>query len=80
MSLAAAQVAAAILETYVVAGIAFALVFLPRGAARVDPGIARSPITVRLLLAPGVVLLWPVLARRWQRARPSAASRERGTS
>lgn len=71
LSLAAAQVVAAVVETYLVAGIAFALVFLPRGAARVDPGIARSPVAVRLLLAPGVVLLWPVLARRWRRARTS---------
>lgn len=71
MSLAAAQVVAAVVESYLLAGIAFALVFLPRGAARVDPGIGRSPVAVRLLLAPGVVLLWPVLARRWQRARPS---------
>lgn len=73
MPLPAAQVVAVVVETYLAAGLAFALLFLPRAAIRVDPGLGRSPVTVRLLLAPGVVLLWPVLARRWWRARTVAA-------
>ena len=74
MSLAVAQVVAQVVETYLAAGIAFALLFLPRAAARVDPGLGRSPVTVRLLLAPGVVLLWPVLGRQWWRARTAPAA------
>jgi hypothetical protein len=77
MSLAAAQIVAAVIETYLVAGLAFALAFLPRGAARVDPGLARSPVAVRLLLIPGVVLVWPVLARKWRRAASAPPARGR---
>ena len=65
MSLELAQVIATVLEGYALAGLVFALVFLPRGALRVDPHLAGAPWTVRLLILPGVVVLWPVLARRW---------------
>jgi hypothetical protein len=75
MSLAAAEAVAVVVESYVAAGIVFALLFLPRAAARLDPGLGRSPVTVRVLLAPGVVLIWPVLARRWWQARPAPARR-----
>jgi len=60
-----AVIVAAILESYALAGLVFALVFLPRAALRVDPHLAGAPWTVRLLILPGVVALWPVLARRW---------------
>jgi hypothetical protein len=75
MPLPVAQVVARVVEAYLAAGIAFALLFLPRAAARVDPGLGRSPVTVRLLLAPGAVLLWPLLAHRWWRARTAPAHR-----
>jgi hypothetical protein len=75
MSLAAARVVAAGVEAYLAAGVLFALAFLPRAAARVDPALARSPVAVRILLAPGVVLLWPVLSRRCWRAAGNAGRR-----
>jgi hypothetical protein len=76
MSLAAARVVAAALELYLAAGVVFAAAFLPRGIVRVDPLVGHSPLTVRLLFAPGVVALWPVLARSWWRAvsRPAEAA------
>ena len=51
-----------------VAGLIFAALFLPRGIVRVDPLVGHSPLTVRLLLAPGVVALWPAMALLWRRA------------
>jgi len=42
-------------------GVAFAAWFLTRGLARLDPAAAHAPVTFRLLIAPGVVALWPVL-------------------
>ena len=75
LSLPAAEVVARVVEAYLAAGTVFSLLFLPRGAVRVDPGLGRSPRAVRLLIAPGVVLLWPVLARRWWRARTAPALR-----
>jgi hypothetical protein len=78
MSLGAAGVVATLLEGYVAAGLIFATVFLPRGIVRVDPRIGRSPLTVRLLLGPGVVALWPAMALLWRRAaaRPVPAESE----
>jgi len=65
MDLQAARALALLIESYIVIGLAFAAVFLPVAAARVDPRLARSPWTVRLLILPGVAALWPVFARRW---------------
>ena len=68
MSLAIARLVATLVEGYLAAGLVFALAFLPRGIVRVDPLVGHSPITVRILLAPGVILLWPAMAILWGRA------------
>lgn len=65
MGLGPALVIAVLGQIYVAAGLIFALVFLPLGAARVDPHLAGAPVVVRLLIAPGVVALWPLMAWRW---------------
>lgn len=65
MSLQVASVIVAVFESYVLAGVGFALLFLPRGIARVDHRIAGSPKTLRLLLLPGIAALWPLFAWRW---------------
>jgi hypothetical protein len=49
---------------YALAGVAFAAWFVPRRAATSDPGLAGAGLTVRLLITPGIVLLWPVFVRR----------------
>lgn len=54
--------------TYAVLGLAFAVAFVTRGVARVDPTAANAPWRFRLIIAPGVVALWPWLLRRWTRA------------
>ena len=65
MLLQVANVIVAAFEGYVLAGLGFALLFLPRGIARVDHRIAGSPKTLRLLLLPGIAALWPLFAWRW---------------
>ena len=65
MSLEIAQVVVAAFEAYTLAGVAFALIFLPRAVARLDPRVAGAPKTLRLLILPGVVALWPLFAWRW---------------
>jgi hypothetical protein len=60
-----AQFIVAAFEAYAVAGVGFALMFLPRAVARLDPGVAGAPKTLRLLILPGVVALWPLFAWRW---------------
>jgi hypothetical protein len=51
--------------SYLALGAIFAVAFLARGVARIDPAAAGAPLGFRLILAPGVVALWPVLLRRW---------------
>lgn len=55
-----------VLRGYVLAGALVALAFLTIGIDRHDPG-ARGAYVFRALLAPGLVLLWPLVALRWSR-------------
>lgn len=51
-------------EIYGWIGLAVAAVFLLAGLDRVDDG-ARGGYAFRVVLIPGVVLLWPVVLLRW---------------
>jgi hypothetical protein len=53
------------LQIYALIGLVFSVPFLWRGAARLDPAAATSPLGFRLIILPGVVALWPLLAWRW---------------
>lgn len=53
-----------LLQAYIAAGIVFAIYFFVRGALKMDPLIKDSKWTVRLLLIPGAVIMWPVLSQR----------------
>ena len=65
MPLEIAQFVVAAFEAYAFAGVGFATMFLPRAVARLDPRVAGAPKTLRLLMLPGVVALWPLFAWRW---------------
>ena len=65
MPLVIAQLAVGVFEAYALTGLGFALLFLPRAVARLDPRVADAPNTLRLLILPGVVALWPLFAWRW---------------
>ena len=65
MSLVIAQFVVGVFDAYIVAGLAFALLFLPLGVTRLDPRVAGAPKTLRLLILPGIVALWPLFAWRW---------------
>jgi hypothetical protein len=68
MSLLPSALLAAIV-LYAVAGVLVALAFVTAGLAAVLP--AGTPVTLgaRLLFVPGAVALWPLVLRRWLRAR-----------
>ncbi len=53
---------------YLAAGAIFALAFLARGIERVDPAAHGSTRGFRLLIAPGVMAFWPLLAWKWRLA------------
>jgi len=48
-------------------GLVVALGFLVLGLPRVDPA-ARGAYAFRPLLLPGLIMLWPLVLRRWRAA------------
>ena len=70
MSLLVAGAIAAVLEAYALAGLVFAVVYLPRGARVMDEHLG-APLLTRALIFPGVAALWPLLAWRWLRGTPA---------
>jgi len=61
------SVAVAAAGVYLALGAAFAPLFVLRGLRRLDPVAAGGSWGFRLIILPGVVALWPLLARRWMR-------------
>lgn len=68
MPLAVAQALVWVLTSYALVGLAFAIPFVLRGAARLDAHAAGAPWGFRLLILPGALALWPLLALRWRAA------------
>lgn len=65
------EVAAIVLQVagfYLGIGLVFAIAFVVAGVGRIDPTSRGAPIGFRLVILPGVTLLWPLLAWRWARA------------
>jgi hypothetical protein len=60
-----ASVLVAIATWYSIAGLAFAVPFLWRGVGRIDPAARNGTWGFRVLIVPGVVIFWPLLAARW---------------
>lgn len=50
---------------YVAVGLVFGVAFVTRGVVRIDPGAHGASLGFRLVVLPGVVALWPLLASRW---------------
>lgn len=69
--------------SYLALGSAFALAFVLRGAARLDPLAAHGSAGFRLAIFPAAVVLWPYLAWRWHLGAPPAernAHRDRASA
>jgi membrane protein implicated in regulation of membrane protease activity len=56
-----------LLGVYLLLGVAFAIPFVAIGVKRIDPHAASATWGFRLLIVPGIVVLWPLLLRRWMR-------------
>src|SRR5437870_381871 len=52
---------------YLVCGLCFAIPFVLVGAGKIDPHATHGSWGFRLLIIPGTVFLWPLLARRWMK-------------
>jgi len=60
---------------YVLVGLLFAIGFVLAGVSRVDPVAREGTWGFRMIIVPGVVAVWPLLAARWMSGRPPAAER-----
>lgn len=55
---------------YLLGGVAFAIPFVLLGVAKIDPHAEHGSWGFRLLIIPGTILLWPLLAKRWMKGVP----------
>jgi hypothetical protein len=62
-----ATVFLALAGLYLLCGIIFAVPFVIVGVGKIDPHAAHGTWGFRILILPGITLLWPLLARRWSR-------------
>ena len=53
------------LGIYLLCGLAFAVPFVLVGVGRIDPHAGHGSWGFRVMILPGTVFLWPLLARRW---------------
>jgi len=50
---------------YVACGIVFAVLFLIFGLRRMDAASIGAPISFKLVILPGLIILWPFVMIRW---------------
>ena len=65
MSVTVATWLVGLVGVYLAVGIVFAVPFLVKGVGKIDPVAAAGTVGFKLIIFPGVVALWPLLARRW---------------
>ena len=56
------------LQAYALAGVVFAIPFVLKGAARLDPDAVAGTWGFRVLIFPASAAMWPLLLVRWMRA------------
>ena len=72
----------ALMGIYLVIGFLFAVPFAFVGAKRIDPSAAEGTWGFKLLIIPGSMVFWPLLASRWfgKKAQPEECSAHRSAS
>jgi hypothetical protein len=63
-----AEVILFIVLAYVLCGLAVGVPFVLRGVDRVDQAARSASLGFRLLILPGTVTLWPLMATKWIKA------------
>ena len=62
-----AEILLIIAAIYLVLGVLFVFPFLMKGLNKVDEGANGSTIGFKIIIIPGVVVLWPVLLAKWMK-------------
>lgn len=78
MPIVVARIVIGVIGAYVLLGIVAMPAFWMRGLRRIDPLAAQGSIGFRFMIAPGLVLFWPLVLARWRSARrtnPDALNR-----
>jgi len=65
MSIATASLIVSAFGIYFAIGFVFALAFISFGVQKIDPAAQTMPKRARLLILPGVMGLWPLMALKW---------------
>lgn len=65
MSESLARIVVWIAAAYLGGGLLFALPFVLHGVERIDPVAREGTWGFRVIIVPGVMLCWPLLAHRW---------------
>ena len=55
--------------TYLFCGLVFAIFFITKGITVIDEGTRGTGIGFRIIILPGVTLLWPLLLNKWLKKR-----------
>ena len=55
---------------YLLCGFTFAIPFVLVGVRKIDPHAAHGSWGFKLIIIPGTIFLWPLLARRWWKGVP----------
>ena len=64
-----AEVILLIALAYVLCGLAVGVPFVLSGVDRVDEAARGASLGFRLVILPGTVALWPLIAAKWVKAR-----------
>jgi hypothetical protein len=64
------EVALTAVGLYLAIGLVFAALFVFLGVGRIDRSAVAPTLGFRLLILPGAMAFWPLLARRWLRKSP----------
>lgn len=67
MSILVASWIVRIIGIYLTLGLLFAVLFVWRGASKIDPSAKQATAGFRLMIFPGAAALWPLLLWRWLR-------------
>ncbi len=65
--MSSAELILLVVVSYLAVGLVFGLAFVAVGVTRLDPAARGTSASFRLLILPGSVALWPLLAAKWVR-------------
>ncbi len=54
-----------ILAAYLTGGLAFLIALLAKGLSKVDQNAGEVSMIFKVLIAPGIILFWPILLSKW---------------